>query len=209
MAFIFVAALLFIPAGSLDYYNGWLFLCSLFIPMSLVMIYLVVKDPALLEKRMKTDEKEKTQKVYLVLSILATIATFAIPGFDYRYQWSFVPVWLVAISTVFMITGYIVFFMVMKQNSYASRVVEIQEEQKLIDTGLYSIVRHPLYFGAIILYGFTPLVLGSYYALIPMVLIPLLLAVRIINEEKVLLSGLKGYDEYMKKVKFRLIPFIW
>jgi protein-S-isoprenylcysteine O-methyltransferase Ste14 len=209
LAFIFVAVLLFLPAGSLEYYNGWLFLCALFIPMSFVLIYLIVRDPALLEKRMKTDEKEKPQKVYLVLSILATIATFAIPGFDYRFQWSNVPVWLVVLSTVFMITGYFLFFLVMKQNSYASRVVEIQEEQKLIDTGLYSIVRHPLYSGAILLYGFAPIVLGSFYALIPMIFIPILLAIRIKNEEKVLLEGLKGYDAYMKKVKFRLLPFLW
>jgi protein-S-isoprenylcysteine O-methyltransferase Ste14 len=158
---------------------------------------------------MKTDEKEKIQKLYLVLSVIASVVTFVLPGLDYRYHWSSVPEWLVILATLFMISGYIMFFIVMKQNSYASRVIEIQEEQKLIDTGLYSLVRHPMYFSATMLYFFAPLVLGSFYAMIPMIFIPGLLVMRIKNEEKVLLEGLKGYDQYMKKVKYRYLPFIW
>jgi protein-S-isoprenylcysteine O-methyltransferase Ste14 len=201
--------LIFLPAGTFKFWNGWLFIGALCIPMIFVIIYLIINNPDLMVKRMKTDEKEKPQKIYLFLSIIASVITFVLPGLDYRFHWSSVPLWLVIISTVVMIAGYLLFFIVMKQNSYASRVIEIQEEQKLIDTGLYSFVRHPMYFAATILYGFSPLILGSYFAMIPMIFIPLLLVIRIRNEEKVLLKGLKGYEEYMKKAKFRLIPYIW
>jgi protein-S-isoprenylcysteine O-methyltransferase Ste14 len=209
IAVIFMAALIFTPAGSFKYLNGWLFMGALFIPMIFAMIYLLVKDPGLMEKRLKTDEKEKTQKLYLFLSIVLSILTFILPGFDYRYSWSSVPLWVVILSTLFMIAGYIMFFIVMRQNSYASRVIEIQEDQRLIDTGMYSIVRHPMYLSATILYFFAPLVLGSFYAMIPMIFLPVLLVMRIKNEEKVLQGGLKGYDGYMKKVKYRYLPFIW
>jgi protein-S-isoprenylcysteine O-methyltransferase Ste14 len=206
---VFVGALIFLPAGSLKFMNGWLFLISLFIPMAFVLIYLSIKDPELLEKRIKTKEREKPQKFYLLFSIIVSFLTYLLPGFDYRYHWSSVPFWLVVLAIIFMITGYVMFFIVMKQNSYASRVIEIQEEQKLIDTGLYSLVRHPMYLAATILYFFSPLVLGSFYSMIPMIFMPLLLVIRIKNEERVLLNGLKGYDQYMKKVKFRFLPFIW
>jgi len=205
----FVGLLIFFPAGSIKFWNGWLFLGALFIPMFGVLIYLLVKDPDLLAKRMKTKEKEKTQKTYLILSIIVCFITFIVPGLDFRLNWSHVPLSVVLISTIIMISGYLMFFIVMKQNTYASRVIEIQDEQKLIDTGLYSFVRHPMYLAGTILYGFAPLVLGSFYALIPMVFIPILLIIRIKNEEKVLINGLKGYDEYMEKVKYRLLPFIW
>jgi len=141
--------------------------------------------------------------------MIAFFVTFIIPGLDFRFNWSNVPLVVVLISTLIMLSGYMMVFIAMKQNTHASRVIEIQDEQKLIDTGLYSFVRHPMYLGGTILYGFAPLVLGSFYALIPMVFIPILLIIRIKNEEKVLINGLKGYDEYMKKVKYRLIPFIW
>jgi protein-S-isoprenylcysteine O-methyltransferase Ste14 len=206
---IFIGAIIFLPAGSFEFMNGWIFLGALFVPMLFALIYLFIYDPELLIKRMKTKEKESTQKLYLVFSIIVSLVTFTLPGFDYRYQWSSVPDWLVIVSCVLMITGYVMFFIVMKQNSYASRVIEIQEEQKLIDDGMYSLVRHPMYFSATILYFFAPLVLGSYYAMIPMIFITGLLAMRIKNEEKVLLGGLKGYDQYMKKVKYRFLPFIW
>ena len=209
VSLFFVGLLIFFPAGSIKFWNGWLFLGALFIPMFGVLIYLLVKDPDLLAKRMKTKEKEKTQKTYLILSIIVCFITFIVPGLDFRLNWSHVPLSVVLISTIIMISGYLMFFIVMKQNTYASRVIEIQDEQKLIDTGLYSFVRHPMYLAGTILYGFAPLVLGSFYALIPMVFIPILLIIRIKNEEKVLINGLKGYDEYMEKVKYRLLPFIW
>jgi len=208
-ALLFVGLLLFVPAGSFKFWNAWVFMGALFIPMIFVMVYLIIKDPELMQKRMKVQEKEKTQKIYVVLSIIVFIITYAIPGLDFKYHWSNVPLWLVMVATVIMIVGYFMFFLVMKQNSYASRVIEIQKGQKLIDTGLYSVVRHPMYFSALILFCFSTLVLGSYYALIPMMLIPLLLVIRILNEEKVLKNNLMGYEAYMKKIKYRLIPLIW
>jgi protein-S-isoprenylcysteine O-methyltransferase Ste14 len=204
-----VCLLIFFPAGSVKFWNGWLFIGALFIPMFCIFIYLLIKDPDLLAKRMKTKEKEKTQKAYQILSIIVCLITFILPGLDFRFNWSYVPLSVVLISTLIMMSGYLMFFIVMKQNAYASRVIEIQDEQKLIDTGLYSFIRHPMYLAGIILFGFAPLVLGSFYALIPMVFIPLLLVIRIKNEEKVLINGLKGYHQYMKNVKYRLLPFIW
>ncbi len=209
ISIILVGAMLFLPAGTFHFMNAWLFMGILFIPMFFVLIYLVVKDPVLLEKRMRLDEKEKPQKLYVVLSIVMTFLTFMLPGFDFRFHWSSVPITVVIGSAVIVLTGYFLFFLVMRQNSYASRVIEIQQEQKLIDTGLYSLVRHPMYMAATLLFGFAPLVLGSYYSMIPMIFIPVLLIIRLKNEEKVLKNGLKGYEEYMKKVKYRMIPFIW
>jgi len=209
LALLFIGLLLFTPASSFKFWNAWLYIGALFIPMFFVMIYLIIKDPELIQKRMKMKEKEKTQKIYVILSIITFIITFTIPGLDFKYHWSNVPVWLVMIATVIMICGYFMFFIVMKQNSYASRVIEIQKGQKVIDTGLYSVVRHPMYLSALILFGISPLALGSFYALIPMLFIPFLLVIRILNEEKVLKNNLNGYEEYMKKIKYRVIPFIW
>ena len=206
---IFVGLMVFLPAGSLNYWNGWLFIGVLFTAMVIVLAFLLVKDPDLLAKRLKTKEKEKPQKAYVILSIVVLLFTFIIPGLDYRFHWSDVSIPVVIVSTVIMMAGYLIFFAVMRQNTYASRVIEIQEGQKLIDTGLYSLVRHPMYLGGSILYLSAPLVLGSWYALIPAALIPVILIIRIMNEEKVLVNGLKGYPEYMKKVKYRFIPYIW
>ncbi len=209
LSLLVIGALLFSTSGSFGFWNAWLFMGALFVPMLFVLVYLLLKEPDLLEKRMKSREKEKPQKAYVILSVAAFVCIFAVPGFDYRYRWSDVPDWLVVISTVMMEVGYGMFFVVMRQNRYASRVVEIQEGQKLIDTGLYSIVRHPMYTSASVLYIFSALVLGSYYTLIPMILIPFLLSIRVVNEEKVLKAGLPGYADYMQRVGYRLIPFIW
>jgi protein-S-isoprenylcysteine O-methyltransferase Ste14 len=209
MAFVFIAVILFVPAGTLGYFNGWLFISGLIVPMVFTLIFLYVKDPELLEKRINLKEKEEEQKRYVRLSIFLFFIAFIIPGFDYRFGWSDVPLPLVWAALVTMIGGYIMFIAVMLQNRYASRVIEIQEEQKLIDTGLYTVVRHPMYLAATILYLSSSIVLGSYYSLIPMAFIPFLLGYRIINEEKVLKAGLPGYSDYMKKVRYRMIPFIW
>ena len=209
LAIIVVALILFIPAGSFKYWNAWLYIGSLIIPMTIALVYLYTHDPSLLEKRINLREKEKEQKSYVKLSLVWFIISFVLPGLDFRYGWSSVPLWLVLVSVVVMQFGYALFIIVMKQNSYASRVIEIQEKQKLIDTGLYAIVRHPLYLTASLIYISSPLILGSFYALIPMAFLPLILAYRIIHEEKILIDGLEGYKEYMKKVKYRLIPFVW
>jgi protein-S-isoprenylcysteine O-methyltransferase Ste14 len=202
-------ALLFGTAGSFHYWNGWLFMTAFFVPMMVVFVYLTRYDRALLEKRINLREKQKEQKAYVKLSLLWFFFSFAIPGLDYRFGWSQVPLWLIITSTFVMLCGYILFVTTMIQNSYASRVIEIQENQRVIDTGLYSVVRHPMYMSATIMFTACPLVLGSYYALIPIVLLPPLLAYRIINEERVLLTGLAGYAEYTMQVRFRMIPFIW
>jgi protein-S-isoprenylcysteine O-methyltransferase Ste14 len=208
-AIILLAVMFFLPAGSIEYWNAWIYIITLSLCMTVTLIYLFIKDPALLEKRMQLKEKEKEQKVYVKLSFLIFLISFLIPGFDYRYKLSNVPLSLVFIAVGCMIIGYILFVFVMKQNSYASRVIEIQDKQKLIDTGLYSIVRHPMYMSASIIYIASPIVLGSYYGLIPILFLPVLLGYRIKNEEKVLMAGLEGYEEYTKHVKYRLIPFIW
>ncbi len=206
---VMVGALLFGPAGDFRYWNGWIFMAALFAPMILVFVYLFRNHRPLLEKRMRMREKEKEQKAYVKLSLSWFLVSFAVPGFDYRFGWSEVPVWLVVVSVVVMISGYILFIAAMVQNRYASRVIELQPDQRVIETGLYSVVRHPMYAGAVIMYTACPLVLGSYYAMIPTLLLPPLLMYRIWNEEKFLLAGLAGYAEYAKRVRFRLIPYVW
>ncbi len=209
LAFLVLGLLLFVSAGSIKFWNAWIYLGALFFPMIGMLIYLYKHDADLLERRMRVREKEKEQKRYVKISLLIFVAAFIVPGLDFRFQWSSVPVWLAALSVTGVLLGYAMFVAVMVQNSYASRVIEVQEGQKVIETGLYSFVRHPLYLAAIILYLFSPLVLGSFFGIIPMLLLPILLAYRIVNEEKVLIDGLDGYAEYVRKVKYRLIPFIW
>ncbi len=206
---LIVSCILFIPAWTINYWNGWVLMAIMFIPMLLVMIYLIIKDPELVEKRIKTGEKEKEQQTFRKIGTICLLVEFIIPGFDYRFQWSAVPLWLVALSSVVFLLGYFMFFMVMKQNTYASRVVEIQDNQKIIDTGLYSVVRHPMYTAIILVYCSAALVLGSYFALIQSLAWPLIFAFRIRNEEKVMMNGLEGYSDYTKKVKYRIVPFIW
>ena len=208
LVYIFIGILLFIPAGNIIYLNGWVYLTAMFIPMVFSIIYFFKTDPLLLEKRMRIKETQKKQKRYILMSLILFIITFLIPGFDYRYNWSDVPLWLVIVSLFFFEFGYIMFIAVLRQNSFASRIIEIQEGQRVINTGLYSIVRHPMYLAAILIYISSPIILGSYYALIPTAFLPSILAFRISNEEKVL-NELSGYREYKEKVKYRLIPFVW
>lgn len=208
-AVIILGAVLFIAAGTLEFWNAWLYIGLMLVLMTTALIYLITKDPTLLEKRMRLREREPEQKKYVRISIVFFILTFLVPGLDYRYQWSAVPLWLVILSAMLMTCGYVMFFVTMMQNRYASRVIEIQENQKVIDTGLYSVVRHPMYLAASILYLFSPIVLGSFYGIIPMLLLPFVLAYRIRNEENVLIKGLNGYKEYTQKVKYRLIPHVW
>ena len=207
--YLIIALIFFIPAGSIAYWNGWLFMGTLVIPALFVFFYLARKDPALLEKRMQFREKEKEQKWFIKISTSMILVGFLVPGLDYRFGWSSVPVWLVLVATAVVLGGFALFFAVVRQNSFASRVIEIQKGQKLIDTGLYSVVRHPMYMATTMIYIAMPLVLGSFYALIPIVLFLAFMPVRILNEEKILMKGLKGYKQYMKKVRYRVIPFVW
>ena len=209
LGLIIVCSLLFIPAGTINYFNGWLYICSNFIPILAAFIYLLINDPELLEKRFKTKEKVKEQKLIQKIGIILVLVGFVLSGLDFRFRWSNVPIWLVGICTILVIGGYCLFIIVMRQNSYASRVIEVQENQKVIDYGLYSKIRHPMYLAAIIIMLSSSLVLGSYYSLIPMLLYVILIIFRIISEEEVLKKGLMGYNEYLKKVKYRLIPFVW
>lgn len=206
---VLLAALLFASAGDLSYWNAWLYMGALLIPMLFALAYLIMKDPELLEKRMRLREREEKQKKYVRISLVFFIVSFCVPGLDYRFGWSSVPVWLIVLATLLVLIGYMMFMIVMVQNSYASRIIEIQENQKLIDTGLYAVVRHPMYLAASILYIASPVVLGSFYGIIPMLFLPFLLAYRIRNEEEVLKEGLDGYREYMDRVRYRMIPCVW
>jgi len=201
--------LLFVPAGTWSYWNGWLFICLLFIPMFFLGLILWLKAPELLEKRLKNKEDQKEQKQVVGLSALIFIGGFVIAALDYRFGWSKLPVWLVFFASVLLVISYGLYAEVMRENAYLSRVVEIQENQKLIDTGLYGIVRHPMYFATTLLFLSFPLVLGSIPALVLFLGYPFLLVKRIRNEEVVLEQGLEGYREYQKRVRYRLVPFVW
>ncbi len=206
---IVIGCILFIPAGTIYYRNGWILIGAFFIPMIFVFFYLVTKNPELLEKRMRMKENQKEQKSIQKIFSIMFLIEFIIPGLDFRFQWSYVPMWLIIVSTFMVVLGYFLVFNVIKQNSYASRVVEIQDKQEIIDTGFYSVVRHPMYSFMLIIFIFSPLVLGSYYAIIPALTFPFTLAYRIKNEEEVLMQGLDGYKDYINRVRYRLIPFIW
>ena len=203
-------ALLFIPAGTTRYWQAWAWLAVVVIPMLFFGTYLFFRDPGLLERRMRTRETEKPQTLMIKLSLFWFVAAFIIPGLDRRFGWSRVPTEVVWASLLLVFIGYIMIIIVFRENSYASRVVEVTEGQKVIDTGPYAVVRHPMYLGSMVLYGFTPLALGSYWAVLPMwLIIPMLTILRIPNEEEVLKRELPGYEEYMQKVKYRLLPGVW
>lgn len=206
---LITAALIFIPAWTLDFWQGWLFLASLFIPLICVMFYMLMHGRKLLEKRMNIKEKREPQAWIQTINAFLFVAMAVIAGLDHRFGWSNLNVETVVISDGLMLLGYYMFIRIMLYNEYASRTIEIQKGQKLISTGPYAVVRHPMYSAGIFFYLFIPLVLGSFWALIPILLFPLTLALRVIDEEKALAKGLKGYKRYMKKVKYRLIPLVW
>ena len=205
----FMGLLLFLPAGGFHYTYGWLFLGLLFAPMALLGLVLFIKSPGLLAKRLNAKEKEKTQQGVIAFSALMFPVGFLVSAFDFRFSWSSVPVWCVALSSVLFLVGYAMYAEVMRENVYLSRTVEVQENQKVIDTGLYGIVRHPMYFATLLMFLPMPLILGSFWGLIPFAFYPVIIVIRILNEEQVLARELDGYVDYMKKVKYRLIPFIW
>jgi protein-S-isoprenylcysteine O-methyltransferase Ste14 len=202
-------AMLFLPAGTFAYWEAWMYLASIFIPMLFVLTYLYKNDPGLLERRMRVKEKETAQKRIVALACLCFFCTFLLPGFDKRFEWSHVPVLVVVVADIFVLLGYGLIFLVFRENSYASRIIEVEQGQKVISTGLYAIIRHPMYLGVSLMYIFSPMALGSYWALIPALGIILLMVVRIRDEERVLVNELKGYPEYMQKTEYRLIPGIW
>ncbi len=215
VSFLFLVALLatglmlFVPAGSLDYWQAWTFLATLFIPVFFVAFYLLKHDPKLLERRMRFKEKEDRQKTIIKIANLVFFIGFLIPGFDHRYGWSHVPTALVVVSDIVIVLSYLLVFLVFRENSQTSRIVEVEKGQKVISTGPYSVVRHPMYVGVILMYGFIPTALGSYWALVCFLPVVAIIVLRTLNEEKVLSRDLEGYNNYMKKVKYRLIPGIW
>lgn len=204
-----IALLLFLPAGTFLYPNAYLFMAVLFVPVIIMGAVLYVKAPALLEKRLSEKESENTQKWVVALSGLMFIAAFVIPALDFRFSLSNVPLWCVILSLVVFLLGYLMFAEVLRENAYLSRTVEVQEEQTVISTGLYGVVRHPMYLATLLMFIPMPLILGSFWGLIPLAAYPVIIIIRIINEEKVLTEGLRGYDQYKKKVKYRLIPFVF
>ncbi len=207
--FVMVALLLFPAAGGFDYMKGWLFIALLFVPMFLLGLVLFFKAPDLLKKRLNNREKEKAQKGVVFAALLVFVGAFLLAGLDYRFGWSDIPGWLVAAASVLLLISYGLYAEVMRENAYLSRTVEVQEGQKVVDTGLYGIVRHPMYAVTIMLFLSIPLVLGSWISFALLLLYPLVIILRIKNEEKVLEEGLAGYSEYKNKVKYRLIPGIW
>ena len=206
---ILVCTMLFLPAGGFDYMNGWLFIGLLFIPMLILGIVLYVKSPELLERRLNSKEQENAQKSVVVLSGIMFFAGFVVAGLDHRFGWSEIPTWGVITASVVLLVSYALYGEVMRENAYLSRTIEVSEGQKVVDTGLYGIIRHPMYSVTVWLFLSIPVVLGSLWSLLCFLPYVVLIVVRIINEEKVLEAGLEGYTEYKKKVKYRLVPFIW
>ena len=209
LGLILVGGLLFIPANTFNYINAWIFIAILFIPMFIFGIILMIKNPTLLKSRLNTKEKQKEQKLVVGLSGLMFISGFIIAGLNYKYNWIVLPNIVVIISSIIFIIFYILYAEVLRENTYLSRTIEVVDNQKVIDTGMYGIVRHPMYTITIILFLMIPLVLNSLISFFIFLIYPIIIIIRINNEEKVLEKELKGYIEYKKKVKYRLIPFIW
>lgn len=206
---VMVALMIFLPAGNLNYWNGWLFMGILFIPMFTAGIILMLKNPQLLKIRLNTKENESEQKTVILLSGIMFLAGFALCGFNYRFSWIVLPKWVIIGATILFLISYILYAEVLRENTYLSRTIEVQDGQKVIDTGLYGIVRHPMYLVTILLFLAMPLVLGSVISFLIFLVYPMILAKRIKNEEKVLEEQLAGYKEYKQKVKYKLIPFVW
>ena len=206
---VFVGLLLFLPAGTILYPSAWLFIGLLFVPMFVLGLVLFIKAPELLEKRLQSRENETEQKKVVGFTGLLFLAAFVLSGVDFRLECTHVPLWLQLAASVLLLASYGMYAEVMRENAYLSRTVEVQEGQKVIDTGLYGIVRHPMYSATVLLFLSIPLVLGSFIGFAVMLPYPLLLTMRIRNEEKVLRDGLPGYAQYCDKVHWRLIPFVW
>ena len=204
-----VALLLFLPAGTLHYPQAWIFLGVLFVPMLAAGIVLMVKNPALLQKRLNAKEEQSEQKLVLVLSGVMFLAAFALAGLNYRFQWFVLPMGVSVAAAVVFLLAYLLYGEVLRENEYLSRTVEVQENQQVVDTGLYGVVRHPMYMSTVLLFLAMTLIIGSLFSFAVMLCYIPIIVLRIRNEEKVLSEGLNGYTEYQKKVRYRLIPFIW
>ena len=209
LGIVLLGLFLFFCAGDIRFWNAWLYLAALSFAILFFGIYLYTNDKELLQKRLNTKEKEAEQRAYAIITSLSFLATFGVCGLDHRVGWSHVPPVAVLLALIVMLGGYGLFVLTLMQNRFASRVVEIQKAQRVIDTGVYAVIRHPMYTAALIMFFSSPIVLGSYYAAIPMLFYLTGIILRIRNEEKVLRNGLDGYAGYMERVKYRLLPFVW
>ena len=204
-----VGLLIFLPAGSVHYVRGWLLMALLFIPMLIAGFVMLFKSPAFLEKRLDAKEKQATQKGVLAFSGLMFIGGFVVAGLDFRFGWSNVPDAVVIAASALFLLAYALYAEVMRENAYLSRTIRVEEGQTVVDTGLYGVVRHPMYSATVLLFLMIPLILGSWYALIVFAFYPAIIILRLKDEEDLLSRELAGYEDYKKKVKYRLLPFIW
>ncbi len=204
-----VGVLIFLPAGTLLFFNGWLLMAILFVPMFVAGLVMMIKNPELLKKRLNAKEKQQEQNLVVKLSGLMFLAGFIVAGFNFRFGWYALPSGVVIGAAIVFMVAYLLYGEVLRENTYLSRTIEVQENQKVIDTGLYGIVRHPMYSATLLLFLSMPLVLGSVYAFLIFLAYPLIISKRIIHEERFLEENLEGYRGYKQKVKYRLIPFIW
>ena len=209
MGLVLAVLLIFLPAGTMDYPNGWLFMAVLFVPMLIAGVVMAICSPTLLRKRLNAKEKESEQKSVVAMSGIMFIAAFVVAGFNYRYAWIVMPSWAVWSAAVLFLLSYLMYAEVLRENAYLSRTIEVQQGQKVIDTGLYGIVRHPMYSATVVLFLSMALVLGSLPSFVIMLVYIPLIVKRIKNEEKVLMQGLAGYDEYCMRVRYRLLPLVW
>lgn len=206
---LLVGLLIFLPAGTLDYFGGLVLMGILFIPMFFAGIVMMVKNPALLQSRLDAKEKQKEQSTVIKLSGLMFLVGFILAGLGYRFGWYVLPKWASLAAAALFLTAYLLYAEVLRENTYLSRTIEVKEGQRVVDTGLYSVVRHPMYSATLLLFLSMPLVLGSIYSFIVFLAYPFIIAKRIKHEEAFLQKELEGYTEYKEKVKYRLIPFIW
>ena len=206
---LLVGLMLFWPAGTLDYSCGWLFMALLFIPMFLAGLVMTAKCPDLLRKRLQAKEEQTEQKAVLAWSGLMFMAGFILAGFNFRYGWFTLPRWVIVAATVIFLLAYLLYAEVLRENAYLSRTIEVQENQQVVSTGLYGIVRHPMYAATLLLFLSMPLVLNSPLSFLIFLCYPAIIIKRIKNEEQVLAQGLEGYAAYMEQVRYRLIPYIW
>ncbi|QLJ52677.1 MAG: hypothetical protein Sv326_0502 [Candidatus Fermentimicrarchaeum limneticum] len=212
---IFIAALavvgimLFVPAGTLDYWQAWVYMAIVFVPASFVLAYFLKNDPKFLERRFKTREKEVKQKTLIKIASVVFFIGFLIPGLDRRFGWSNVPFEFVVAADAIVVLGYALVCLVFRENSYAGRTIRVEKGQKVISTGPYAFIRHPMYLGSLLIYIATSIALGSYWALPPFLLMIPVIIYRIFNEEDVLKRELKGYTAYCQKTRYRLLPFVW
>ncbi len=206
---LLVGVLLFLPAGSFSYWNGWLLMGLLFIPMIVAGFVMLKKNPELLQKRLNAKEEQSEQKTVIILSGLMFLVAFIVAGLNFRFNWVVLPNWIVYGATAVFLLGYVLYAEVLRENAYLSRTVEVQENQKVIDTGLYGIVRHPMYMSTVLLFLSMPFILGSVLSFIIMLFYLPIIAKRIRNEEQVLERGLSGYAQYKERVRYKVIPYIW